>query len=94
VAWDRSDEAWLAPVVVQSRAQVADLTVDDVALRDVIRAPQRVEDLLAGDHAPSVGRQQVEQALLQARQVQLRGSGVNAAFEDVDLELTDLDDPA
>src|SRR5206468_8622875 len=32
-----------------------------------------VEDLLASDHAPSVGCQQVQQALLEAGQVQRRG---------------------
>src|SRR5579859_1601320 len=49
------DEARLAPVVLEARAQVADLTVHDVALGDVVHAPERVEDLFTGDDAPGVG---------------------------------------
>ena len=70
-AWHGGDEARLAPVVLEPRPQVANLAVHDVAFGDVVHTPQRVEDLFAGDHAPSVGCQQVQQALLQAGQVQL-----------------------
>ena len=79
------------PVVLESRAQVADLAIDHVALGHVVCPPQRVEDLLAGDHAPGVGCQQIEQALLQAGQVQLRGVHSYSSLEDVYLELADLD---
>src|ERR1700716_4175449 len=64
-AGHRSDEARLPPVVLESRPQVANLAVYDVALGHVVHTPQRVKDLLAGDHAASVRSEQIQQALLQ-----------------------------
>src|SRR5205823_2128171 len=64
-AGHRGDEARLPPIVLESGSQVANLAVYHVALGHVVHAPQRVQDLLAGDHAASVGRKQVQQALLQ-----------------------------
>jgi hypothetical protein len=45
----RGDEARLPPVVLESRPQVANLAVHDAALGGVVHAPQRVENLFAGD---------------------------------------------
>src|SRR5207244_8806265 len=44
-AGDRGDETWLSPVVGQSRAQIADLAIDHVALGHVVCPTQGVENL-------------------------------------------------
>jgi hypothetical protein len=64
----RGDEARLSPVVLQPRPQIADLAVYDVAFGHVVDALQRVQDLLSANHSASVGRQKVEQALLDGQQ--------------------------
>lgn len=56
--WHRGDEVWLPPVVVESSAQVLELAVDHVAPGHIVRPPERIENLLAGDLAASVGRQE------------------------------------
>src|ERR1700730_1599649 len=91
MVWDSGDETWLPPVVVESRPQVTDLTIDHVALSDVVSPPQRVNDFLTCDDAASVGRKQVQQALLQGAQVQFRAPGANSSFQDVYLEFADVD---
>src|SRR6266542_5192611 len=53
--------------------------------------PERVEDLLARDHPPGVGGKQVQQALLERGQVQLRRTGAHGALQDVDIEVAELD---
>src|SRR5438477_838501 len=81
----RGDEARLAPVILESRTQVTNLAVDNIAFGDVVHTPQRVQDLLAGNHSASVGRQQVQQALLQRCEMELRATCPYGAVEDVDL---------
>jgi hypothetical protein len=78
-------------IVLELDPQASDVPVDDVALRHEVRAPDGVEDLVAGDDAPCPARQQVQEALLDAR----RGGSSEVArartsrLEDVDLDLAE-----
>src|SRR5207248_8569057 len=60
----RADETWPAPVVLELHSQVSDVTIHQVALRHVVRAPERVEDRLAAKRLPGVRCEQVQQGLL------------------------------
>src|SRR5665811_2267280 len=66
LAGDGGDEARVAVVVLELDAQAPDVAVDDVALGHEVHAPDRVENLLAVDDAPTATREEVEQALLDA----------------------------
>src|SRR5664280_300046 len=57
----------------------ARVAVDDVALGHEVHAPDRVEDLLPGHDPPAAAREQVEQALLDAREVDHRVPGPHLA---------------
>src|SRR5664280_2882214 len=70
LARDGGDEARVAVVVLELDAQAPDVAVHDVALADDVRAPDRVEDLLAGHDAALATGQEVEQALLDPGQAQ------------------------
>src|SRR5207237_6715506 len=59
----RADETWSAPVVLELHSQVSDVTIHQVALRDVVRAPERVEDRLTAKRLPGIRCQQVQQRL-------------------------------
>jgi hypothetical protein len=54
-------------VAVKSRRRRGPVPVHDVALGDEVRAPDRVEDLIAGEHSPTATGEQVEEALLDPR---------------------------
>src|SRR5664279_5271368 len=92
LAGDRGDEARAAVVVLELDAQSPHVAVHDVALGHEVGAPDGVEDLLAGDDPPAPAREQVEQALLDAREVDDRVAGPDDAVEDVDLDLAEPDD--
>src|SRR5664280_16492 len=79
LAGDGGDEARVAVVVLERDAQAADVAVDDVALGHEVHAPDGVEDLLAGHDPPAAAREQVEQALLDAREVDHRVPGPHLA---------------
>src|SRR5438093_10447405 len=51
------DEPRAPPVVLELHAEVADVAIDQVALRDVISPPERVEDHLAIERLSGVRRQ-------------------------------------
>src|SRR5438105_1728666 len=87
-----ADEAWPPPVVLELHSEVSDVTIDEVALRDVVRAPERVEDRLAAERPPGIRREQVEQCLLYRGEVQDRRSRLHALVEQIELETTHLDD--
>jgi NAD(P)-dependent dehydrogenase (short-subunit alcohol dehydrogenase family) len=52
-------------ILVCRREPAANLAVDHVALGHIVHPPQGVQNLLAADHSARLGRQQVQQALLQ-----------------------------
>jgi hypothetical protein len=79
------------PIVLQLRAESANVPVDDVALDDEVGAPQSVEDLLASEHVPGVGGEEVQQRLLERGEVQLVISGEDLSVEHVDLEIADAE---
>src|SRR5664280_2251585 len=79
LAGDGGDEARVAVVVLELDAQAADVAVDDVALGHEVHAPDGVEDLLPGHDPPAAAREQVEQALLDAREVDHRVPGPHLA---------------
>src|SRR6476619_6543127 len=54
-----------APVVLQFRAQVAHMAIDDIAFGRVVDTPQVIQNLVPGQQTTGVGGQEVEQALLQ-----------------------------
>lgn len=61
------------------------MSIDDVALRHVIDAPQGVHDFVPRRQAPRICREQAQQALLNAREVQLRRPDRHMTVENVDL---------
>jgi hypothetical protein len=67
------------------------VTVDDVALGHVVDAPERIQNLVARHHLAGLGRQEVEQALLEPGQVQRRCPGPYL-LHDVNLELSERQD--
>src|SRR6267143_5257621 len=58
------DEPRRAPVIAKLHPQLADVTVDDVALDLELAAPDARQELLAAQHVARVRREQVEQGLL------------------------------
>ena len=78
-------------VVLELDPQAPDVPIDDVALGDEVGAPDAVEDLVAGHDASAAAREEVQQALLDAAQVDDRGPGTHLAVEDVDLHLAEPD---
>src|SRR5256885_7442818 len=87
-----ADETRPAPVVLELHPQVADVTVDQVALRDVVRAPERVEDRLPGERLPGVRREQVQQRLFYRGEMQDRRPRLHTLVKEIELEAADLDD--
>src|SRR5438874_7843640 len=81
----RADEAWPAPVVLELHSQVADVTIHQVALRDVVRAPERVEDRLTAERLPGVRREQVQQRLFYRGEMQDRRSRLHTLVEQIEL---------
>src|SRR5665811_884108 len=82
----------MAVVVLELDPKAADVAIDDVAFGDEIRAPDRVEDLLAGHDPPTAAGEQVQQALLDATEVDDRLACADHPVDDVDLHLAELDD--
>src|SRR6185436_1331865 len=74
-------------MALQLDPQVADVAVDDVALRDVVGTPQAVQDFIARQQASRIGGEQIEQVLLERGEMQLRLAEPDAMMHDVDLEL-------
>ena len=68
------DEARVPVVVLELVRRLPDVAIDDVALGDEVGAPDRVEDLVARDDAAPPAGEQVDQALLDAREVDDRRS--------------------
>src|SRR6185503_5037135 len=84
---DRCDEPRVTVVVLELHSEAADMAVDDVALGNEIRAPDRIQDLVSRDDAPASAREQVQEALLYPAEVDDRFSGPDLAIDDVDLHL-------
>ena len=55
----------------------------------VVAAPEMVQDLIARQDPPGIGRQQIEQAQLQRCQVHVLAVDPHPAVQDVDLQLTE-----
>src|SRR6185295_4642568 len=88
-AGDRLDVSRLVPVVLQLGAEGTHVAVDDVALDDEVGTPERVEDLLAREDAPRIRGKEVQQGLLERRQMQLVIACEDLSVEHVDLEIAD-----
>src|SRR5713226_6761340 len=86
-----NNETRKPPIVLQLRPETPYVAVHDAAFGHVVRPPQGDEDLLARDHSAGVGRQQVQQALLQRGQLLLRAASPHSAIQDVGLELAQPD---
>src|SRR5689334_9459321 len=84
-SWDGRDEARLPVIVLQLDAQAPDVPIDDVALGDEVRAPDRVEDLVAGHDPAAAAGEQIQEALLDTAEVDQRVPGPNLAAQDVEL---------
>src|SRR5471032_364271 len=84
LAADGLNESRVAIVVLKLDAQAADMTIHDVALGHEINAPDRVEDLVATEHAAASACQQVEQALLGRAQGDDQTSSADLTTDDVD----------
>ena len=65
------NESWTFPIILQPRSEVADLPIDNVALRNIVNTPERVENLFTGYYATSISGQQVQEALFERGEVQL-----------------------
>ena len=68
------------------------MPVNHIALGRVVDAPQVVQDLFAGHQPSGVGREQIQQTLLEGREMQLAGARPHAPVQDIDLQLAELDD--
>src|ERR1700675_590449 len=88
---NRRDETRMTVVVLELDPEAADVAVHDVALGNEVSAPDRVQDLLPGDDPSTAAREQVEEALLDAAQVDDRAAGAHLPVQDVDLDFTELD---
>jgi hypothetical protein len=62
------------------------MAIDDVALGHVVDTPERIQDLVARHHLDGSGCQQIEQALLESGQVQLRCPGPDLAVHVVEMK--------
>src|SRR2546426_5806395 len=78
---------WPARMVLQLDAQVADVAVNHIALGHIVDPPEVVQNLVAGEQASRVCGQEIEQALVERRGVQLRFAGPDTAGEDSDLQI-------
>ena len=74
-------------IVLELDTQAADMAIHDVALGHEVGTPDGVEDLLTRDDASAPAGEQVQQALLDAGQVNDRVAGANHPADDVDLDL-------
>src|SRR4051794_13016780 len=84
---DRGDEPRPSVVVLELDPEAPHMAIDDVALGDEIGSPDRVDDLLAGDHPTRPAGKKVEEALLDPAQMDHRSTGPDLAIDDVDLHL-------
>src|SRR5438309_7539108 len=64
------DESRLAPVILELGPQVTNMAVYGVAFGYVVDAPECIHDLIAGQHPAGVGGEEVEQTLLERREMQ------------------------
>src|SRR5213593_4003252 len=85
------DVARRAPLVVELHAQLADVTIDDIALDLELAAPDRREQVLAAQGLAGVGRQEIEERLLDGREVKGAAAHAHALLDQVDLETVELD---
>src|SRR4029079_15795378 len=85
------DEAWVPIVVLELDAQAADMAVDDVALRDEVGPPDRVEDLIPREDAAAAAGEQIQKALFDPAQVDDGRCGPDLAVNDIDLHLAEPD---
>ena len=69
--------------------EIADVDIDDVGLGIVLVAPNRREDLLAGENAAAMAHQMDEQVELGARQSHLLSGAAHLAGDQVDLDVAD-----
>src|SRR6266550_946380 len=88
-AGDRLDVPRLVPVVLKLRAQGSHVAVHHVAFDNEVGAPERVEDLLAGEDVAGVGGEKIQERLLERGQVELVLSRDDLSVQDVDLEVAD-----
>src|SRR5712691_2032890 len=85
------DELRRAPVVAELHSQLADVTVDDVALDLELAAPDARQELLAAQHRARVCREQVEQGLLDRSERKVLIADTDPLFDEVDLETVQPD---
>jgi len=62
------------------------------AIASTSRRGQVVQDLFAGHQPSGVGREQIQQTLLQGREMQLAGGRPHAPVQDINLQLAELDE--
>ena len=62
---DRTDEAGPAPVFPELFAEIANVTIHDVALGDVVGAPERIENLVPSQGLPGVRCKQIQERKLE-----------------------------
>ena len=90
-ARDGRDEARMPVVVLELDPQASDVAIHDVALGHEVGAPDTSQDLVPGDHPSASTGEEIEQALLDAAQVDDRLTGPHLPVHDVDLHLAELD---
>ena len=60
-----TDEAGVPPVFPELLTEIANVTIHNVALGDIVRTPHRVEDVVASKGLPGVRSEQVQKSKLQ-----------------------------
>src|SRR5207245_879229 len=86
------DVAGPAPIVLELRAEVPHMTVNEVALGQVIGAPELVENLFPSHGLAPVRREEIQERLLHRRHAERRRARADALVQQVDLEAGDGDD--
>ncbi len=83
----------MAVVVLELDPQAANVAVNDIALGHEVGAPHRVENLFSRYDAPIAAGEKVQEALLDAAEVNDRMASTDFSVHDVDHHLTELYGP-
>src|SRR5438093_1010171 len=90
-AGDGLDEAGRPPIVVELHTQLADVTIDNVALDLEFAAPDAGEKVFPAQRSSGVGGKEIEQSLLDRRELKVATADADALFDQVDLESIEPD---
>ena len=83
----------LRRVVLDAPAQPLDVDVERLGVADIVGAPDAVDERVAGEHAPGVVQQQLEQLELLERQLALLAPDRDLVALGIEAHVADLEHP-